>query len=70
MASEYQHIDTIRDVDGNPVAIGVREGVVIIGISRTAANEVHLDATQREQFQRAFMAAERAAETYDRAHPW
>jgi hypothetical protein len=64
MASEYEPVDTVLDVDGDVVMIGVWRDKVIITIPDPDANSVHLDAAARDQFARAYIAASQRAEAH------
>jgi hypothetical protein len=68
VASEYHRVDAGADDCGKNWIIGVRGADVEVTVDPTAVS-LTFGAAGREQFQRAFMAAERAAGTYDPAHP-
>lgn len=60
-------IDDITDVFGTTVSVGVDCDAVTITV-RPGSKTAHLEAGQREQFSRAYQAAEFQAEAWARQH--
>ena len=67
MSSGYQMTDAIA-MPGGILEVGHDGDQVVMHIH--GRRQARLAREGRKQFQRAFMAAERAAETYDPAHPF
>jgi hypothetical protein len=61
MAGNYQEIDVVFAPDGCSVEVGHKGADVVLQVF-AGSDGVALSAEKREQFQRAFMEAERRAE--------
>ena len=61
-------VGSVEDVTGKRAVIGADCDAVTILVKRSPEVTLVLDAERREQFQRAFMEAERQAEAWQREH--
>lgn len=62
-----QHVDTILDLDGDPIEVSVHKDIVILSLPTPYTFDIHLDAERLDQFAKALAEAGRRAEAHAQA---